>query len=97
MNSSISIRRRARQEDRPHHFALGQAVHMKGSFQMLSSDSDVYHVTAVLPAKDGIPQYRIRNDDERHERVTTEDHLRPVQETDQSQQSSLLERTFRHG
>jgi hypothetical protein len=28
-----------------------------------------------LPVKDGSPQYRIRCDEETHERVTTEDNL----------------------
>jgi hypothetical protein len=40
-------------------------------------------------------QYRIRNDDERYERVTTQDSLEPVRP--QSGGATLIERTFGHG
>ena len=64
-----------------HRFAVGQTVRLKGSFCMSPNTAEVYRVTGTLPARDNSPQYRIRNDDERHERVTTEDNL---EETDAS-------------
>lgn len=58
-----------------HRYAIGQTVRLKGSFGMSPKAAEIYRVTGTLPAKDNSPQYRIRNDDERHERVTTEDNL----------------------
>ena len=58
-----------------HRFAVGQTVRLKGSFGMSPNAAEVYRVTGKLPARDNSPQYRIRNDEERHERVTTEDNL----------------------
>ena len=41
--------------------------------------AEVFRITATLPARDNSPQYRMRNDEERHERVTTEDNLEEVE------------------
>jgi hypothetical protein len=41
--------------------------------------AEIYRITGKLPDKDNSPQYRIRNDDERHERVTTEDSLEDIE------------------
>lgn len=57
-------------------FTIGQAVRMSKRFHLSPSTAEIYRITAILPAsEDNSPQYRIRNDDERHERVTTEDSL----------------------
>lgn len=96
MISYTPTRRAARPEPR-HLFAIGDAVHMKSGFRQLADEKGVYRVTATMPARDGVPQYRIRNDDERHERVTTQEHLLPANSAPQSSRSSLIERTFRHG
>ncbi|PTW59296.1 hypothetical protein C8N35_1079 [Breoghania corrubedonensis] len=57
-------------------FTIGQAVRMNNRFGLSPSTAETYRITAILPAReDNSPQYRIRNDDERHERVTTEDSL----------------------
>jgi len=54
----------------------GQAVRMTGGFGLSPSTAEAHRVTALLPAReDNSPQYRHRNDEERHERVTTEDSL----------------------
>jgi hypothetical protein len=62
-----------------HRFAIGQPVRLKGGFGMSLKTAEVYRITGTLPARDNSPQYRIRNDDERHERVTTEDSLEKVE------------------
>jgi hypothetical protein len=62
-----------------HFFAVGQKVRLKTSRTQPGS-KDVYTITAVLPVLGTLPQYRIRNEAERHERVTTEDQLVTIQE-----------------
>jgi hypothetical protein len=62
-----------------HRFAIGQPVRLKGSFGMATKTAETYRITGTLPAKDNSPQYRIRNDDERHERVATEDSLEQIE------------------
>lgn len=61
-----------------HRFKVGQKVRLKGGFGRPAPPSDIYLVTGTLPSDGGAPQYRIRNDSERHERVTTEDSLEPA-------------------
>ncbi|MEP9373297.1 hypothetical protein [Mesorhizobium sp. KR1-2] len=56
-----------------HRFAIGQSVHFKN--RQSDTTGGVYRITATLPERDNSPQYRIRNDGERHERVTTENTL----------------------
>ena len=87
--------RPARQEVPTHLFAVGQAVRLKGGFGSLPAD--IYHVTATLPPTGDSPQYRIRNDDERHERMTTQDSLEPIGELRFAGGATLVERTFGHG
>jgi hypothetical protein len=77
-----------------HIFTVGQAVRLKAGFGTSHKHTDVFHVTATLPPSGTERQYRIRNKDENHERVTTEDRLEPI---DVSQDgAALLERTFGH-
>lgn len=72
-------RMRARETAAPlHRFAIGQTVCMKSWTGLSLKGAMEFRVTATLPVKDGSPQYRIRNDDERHERVATEDNLERV-------------------
>lgn len=62
-----------------HRFAIGQTVRMNSRFTLSPSTADTYRITAILPVReDNVPQYRIRNDDERHERVATEDNLEAI-------------------
>ncbi len=45
-------------------------------WQRQSADSaETFRVVATLPERNDLLQYRIRSDNERHERVTTEDNL----------------------
>ena len=58
-----------------HRFALGQKVRFVTGTGMRPGSGDVYKITGTLPPRDNLPQYRIRNEEEGHERVTTEDRL----------------------
>ncbi|WP_235912017.1 hypothetical protein [Mesorhizobium xinjiangense] len=62
-----------------HRFVVGQVVRMRNRFGLSPSSAETYRITAILPAReDKTPQYRIRNDNKRHERVTTEDSLEEI-------------------
>ena len=81
-----------------HMFQVGQAVRVKRGFgKLTSAPSDVYRITGTLPPRENSPQYRIRNQDERHERVTTQDNLEPVDIPADGNRATLIERTFGHG
>ena len=60
---------------RAHRFDIGQSVTLASRFGLSPKAPDSYRIIARLPARDNSPQYRIRNDDEKHERVATEDNL----------------------
>jgi len=96
--TAMSILRRSayanRRETPTHLFALGQTVRLRGNFP---KTSEVYRITGTLPPRGDSPQYRIRNDDERHERVTTQDSLEPVRLSQSGEGATLIERTFGHG
>jgi hypothetical protein len=89
--------RRTRPEAAPHLFVIGQTVRLKGGFGGPALPGDIYHITGTLPPRGGSPQYRIRNDDERHERVTTQDSLEAVGMSRPGKGATLVERTFGHG
>ena len=61
-----------------HLFAVGQAVRMKVGLGGSTLSSDIYHITGTLPPRGDSPQYRIRNDHERHERVITQASIEPL-------------------
>lgn len=84
-----------RREASKHLFAVGQAVRFKGGFGVKAGPKEVYHVTRTLPPQGNSLQYRIRNDEERHERVTSQEDLEGIPTT--QGQASLMERTFGHG
>ncbi len=90
--------RPARREPASHLFAIGQTVRLKTAFAAALPPSSIFHITATLPPKVNSPQYRIRNDTERHERVATQDDLEPVDLTGAGNDAAtLMERTFGHG
>ena len=66
---------RQRTEKPSHHFAIGQIVRLKGRVGMAQKTPELFRIKNTLPVKDGSPQYRIRSDNESHDRVTTEDNL----------------------
>jgi len=51
----------------------------------------------MLPPRGDSPQYRIRNDGERHERVATQDSIQPILASQSGEGATLIERTFGHG
>jgi hypothetical protein len=61
-----------------HRFAVGQVVHLRSSFRLLPAAAGSYRITGLMPARDNSPQYRIRSDEEHHDRVATEDDLEEV-------------------
>jgi hypothetical protein len=63
-----------------HRFAVGQTVHLATKFGLSPRTAETYVITRLLPPRDELPQYRIRSEEERHERVTTEDLLEPVEQ-----------------
>jgi len=79
-----------------HLFAVGQPVRIKRGFGLRSEAARIYHITATLPPSGESLQYRIRNDDERYERVAIQDNLEPVR-VSSGKGTTLLERTFGHG
>jgi hypothetical protein len=80
MRTSSKIRFSARQvEVRSHLYSVGQAVRRKDSFGHRSASVDVFRVTARLPESGGSPQYRIRSEEERHERVILEENLEAIE------------------
>ncbi|MDN2580218.1 hypothetical protein [Aquibium sp. ELW1220] len=85
----------ARREPATHLFAVGQAVRFKGGFGLKAGPTEIFRVTRTLPPRGNSPQYRIRNEEERHERVTSQDDLEGVPST--PDQDTLIERTFGHG
>jgi hypothetical protein len=62
-----------------HRFSIGQPVRLKSRMGLSPRTAEFYHITATLPARDNSPQYRIRSDDERHERVTMEDGIEEIE------------------
>jgi hypothetical protein len=98
MTAPIVHRRTAnlsRRDAHTHRFEVGQAVRLRGSLGTFPKTAEIYRVTGTLPPYGASPQYRIRNDEERHERVTTQDDLEPVSISQSGR--SLIERTFGHG
>jgi hypothetical protein len=80
--------RRIRREAATHLFTIGQVVRLKSGFGRVSQAADIYHITSTLPPRGDSPQYRIRNDDERHERAGI---------SQSGDGETLIERTFGHG
>ncbi|MEO9335947.1 hypothetical protein ABFT80_00740 [Mesorhizobium sp. SB112] len=87
----------ARRDTPIHRFAMGDMVRLKGGFGARPNSAEIFRITGTLPAKGDSLQYRIRNDDERYERVTTEDSLEPVTAAAEGDDSNLIEKTFGTG
>ena len=95
--SSVGLNRPIRREAAKHLFTVGQAVRLKGGFGTRPEFGDIYRITGTLPPRENSPQYRVRNDDELHDRVTTEDSLEPVVMAQPIDGTTLIERTFGEG
>lgn len=94
-NQQTSRMRQIRSERPTHRYTVGQIVTLKESGIRKLQQGLAFRIVAALPARGTAPQYRIRNDEERHERMATQDELELVSMTSSS--PSLLERTFSHG
>lgn len=86
-----------RREAATHLFAVGQAVRLRANFGTFPKTAEIFRITGRLPARGDSLQYRIRSDAERHERVTTQDSLEPVDLSQSGDGATLMERTFGHG
>lgn len=90
--------RSIRREEATHIFNVGHTVRLKVGFLVVPSKlPDTYRVTATLPLRGNVLQYRIRSDDERHERVATEDSLELVNSSPAGSGATLIESTFGYG
>ncbi len=87
----------ARHAAATHVFAIGQTVRMRGNFGTFPKTAEAYRITATLPPRGGSFQYRIRNDDERYERMATEDSLEAMLVPPADEGPALIERTFGQG
>jgi hypothetical protein len=63
---------------REHRFSIGQKVRMPNGTGTAKTGDLVFTVIGTMPETNRSPQYRIRSDDERHERVVTEDMLQAM-------------------
>lgn len=79
-----------------HIFSIGQAVRLKRWCGSSHRFEEIYQITGTLPPRDNSPQYRIRNDEEGHDRVATQDSLEPVSQEQPVEGTTLIERTFGH-
>lgn len=61
-----------------HRYVIGQAVRMKRTFGLSPAMPGPFRITGTLPERHNSPQYRMRNDAERHDRVMTEDEIEAV-------------------
>lgn len=95
--SSMQSNRPVRREGSTHLFKVGDSVRLKDGFGRPALPTDIYRITGTLPPRGNSPQYRIRNDDERHERVITQDSLEPIVASAPGNDATLIERTFGHG
>ncbi|WP_082549981.1 hypothetical protein [Mesorhizobium sp. Root157] len=86
-----------RREAETHLFAVGLLVRLKSGFGQALNASDIYRITGTLPPRGNSFQYRIRNDEERYERVVTQDSLEQAAVTLPEENSALIERTFNNG
>jgi len=83
-------------EPATHLFTIGQTVRLKGSYGRPPRSAEIFRITGTLPPAGNSPQYRIRNDEEHHERVATQDNLE-LFTSRHSEAETLIERTFGHG
>ena len=97
MTYSATARRPDRRELGTHAFAIGQPVRLRDGIGRLMPPGALYRITGTLPSNGGLPQYRIRNHDERHERVVAENALQLAESPANADAATLIERTFGRG
>jgi hypothetical protein len=62
----------------PHRFAIGQQVRMRSGGGAMMKTSAIFEILATLPPLGRSFQYRIRDAEEKYERMTTEDNLEAI-------------------
>ncbi|PSH64966.1 hypothetical protein [Phyllobacterium sophorae] len=62
-------------ETPPHRFVIGQQVRMRSGGGAMMKPSAIFQILATLPPLGRSFQYRIRDAEEKYERITTEDNL----------------------
>lgn len=85
---------RDRRVSSTHLFEVGQPVRLKSGFGKMNMSSETYRVTCKLPISGGLPQYRIRCENEPYERVAAQDLLEPIGSCAADPDASLIEKTF---
>ena len=80
-----------------HLFAVGQEVRLKPGAVRWFQTAGTYRVTRMFPQSGSMQQYRIRSDEEPHERVVTQDQLEAVDNRAAGEEATLIERTFGQG
>jgi hypothetical protein len=58
-----------------HRYKIGDKVRLNGHRSSLQRADGAYQVLATLPHEGGALQYRVRNDEERYERIVIEEDL----------------------
>lgn len=66
------------EKDRPHRFSVGQWVSVSATRFEMASLPGAFKIMALLPAKDGERQYRVKHDREAFERMVGESRLTPT-------------------
>jgi hypothetical protein len=59
-------------------YELGDIVCFRGRPVGMRNLPDSFEIMALLPRRDGVAQYRVRSESERHERVVLEDDIECV-------------------
>ena len=88
-NQTLKPSRRVHTET--HLFSSGQTVRLKNAVLL---SGNVYLITASLPPNGGSPQYRIRNDNEKFERMASEAELELVSAPPRSAGDASVEKLF---
>ncbi len=88
------VRPAARRADATHLFTVGQSVRLKKHPEEHTRGADIiYRITGTMPAQGTSLQYRIRSDQERHDRVAIEDSLEPLRAPGGS--AALIDKAFK--
>ena len=62
---------------RDRRFRTGQTVRLANMVGLTPSAAGTYRIVALMPERGDSPQYRLRSDETKQERMETEDNLEP--------------------
>lgn len=63
---------------RGYKYSLGDFVCFPGRSHLVKTLPDSLEITALLPPRDGVARYRVRSEEETHERAVLEDEVELV-------------------